>query len=77
MRTNPIIDEFILEWNGLEEVDQFELHISNASGQLIASHKIDAQSGSTVLPLDVSGGIYFYSVIINGQRTSSGKIIKQ
>lgn len=58
-------------------MDQFDLHISNVAGQLIATHSIDAQSGSVVLPLNVSGGIYFYAIIIDGQRISSGKIIKQ
>lgn len=73
---NPATNFVNLNYNLVSGVKEASIRISNLVGAVVSESNIDLSNNS--LRVDVSqleGGIYFYSVIINGERLQTKKLI--
>ncbi|MEZ4956885.1 MAG: T9SS type A sorting domain-containing protein [Saprospiraceae bacterium] len=78
VKVNPIKDgQLVLEWSG-EMPDQagpIDLTIQNAAGAMVMAQKVRPDGQQLLVPFDAVPGIYFYTVLVDGQAFS-GKFVK-
>ncbi len=73
---NPANDFISINYQLVPEVKTANVRISNLLGSVVSEHNFD--QGSDILKLNVSnldGGIYFYSIVINGEIMQTKKLI--
>lgn len=73
---NPANDLITINYQLVPEVKTAQVRISNLLGSVVGEYTFD--QGSTSMKMDVSqmeGGIYFYSIVLNGEVLHTKKLI--
>ena len=76
---NPFTNQLNFKYY-LEKSGTLDIRINNALGQQIYRKAIESVPGFHDLPIELKtgeSGIYFYTVILNGQVLNSGKLIRK
>ncbi len=73
---NPASGDVNLNYDMPNEVDNASVKIVNFPGAIVKEQKIDTRNNNMSMNiLDLNGGIYFYSLTINGEIYSTKKLI--
>ncbi|NQU34867.1 MAG: T9SS type A sorting domain-containing protein [Bacteroidetes bacterium] len=73
---NPAENFINLDYELPNEVRQASIKIVNILGSIVKEQQIDTRSNTHRIDIsDINGGIYFYSVLINGEALSTKKLI--
>ena len=71
---NPFSEQTTLRLNGLE-LENAQLDLFNVSGQLLATHTFSGQQFT--LKNDLSAGLYFYQIKMDGRMIATGKLVAE
>ncbi|OFY47495.1 MAG: hypothetical protein A2W85_02190 [Bacteroidetes bacterium GWF2_41_31] len=73
---NPAINFVSLNYTLVPGVKSASIRISNILGTVVSEMNLNLNSNSTRVDVSqLDGGIYFYSVILNGERLSTKKLV--
>ncbi len=75
---NPADAETKIDYNLPKETKEAKIIIRSLLGLVISEHKLESLNGTiTIQTSDLTGGIYLYSLIINGDIKITRKLIVQ
>lgn len=73
---NPASNQINVDYNMPIEVDEASVKIVNLLGSVVKEQKIDTRASNMKMDIfDLKGGIYFYSMYINGEIYNTKKLI--
>lgn len=73
---NPFDENFVLQYD-LGTENKADLQLYNSSGQLLRTMTLDQKIGQVQMGNDLSPGIYFVGLMINGRQVKHLKMVKQ
>jgi|TARA_B110000967_G_C18894547_1_gene569643 hypothetical protein len=74
---NPAINNINIQFDLNTASDKNEIFLYDVSGRKIGSEVLTTGIGSIEFPQNLNSGIYFYSLISNGQAIMTKKVIKK
>jgi len=72
---NPVSDQLRLRYKLPEGAKKAEIRIHDSQGRLVESMEVTNSFDHVLVPSSYSNGLYFYSLIVNGETIKTEKII--